>query len=90
MNKYESHIKPYLLEIEKWAGKGATEKEIAGKLGVSYSTLRKHINAEPELCCSASKRKEPRAESDREGSGARRTGEQAAGRTGAGACHYIY
>lgn len=49
MNKYESHIKPYLLEIEKWAGKGATEKEIAGKLGVSYSTLRKHINAEPEL-----------------------------------------
>ena len=49
MNKYESHIKPYLLEIEKWAGKGATEKEIAGKLGVSYSTLRKHVNAEPEL-----------------------------------------
>ena len=49
MNQYESHIKPYLLEIEKWAGKGATEKEIAGKIGVSYSTLRKHVNTEPEL-----------------------------------------
>ena len=49
MNKYESHIKPYLLEVEKWAGKGATEKEIAEKLGVSYSTLRKHVSQEQEL-----------------------------------------
>lgn len=49
MNKYKSHIKPYMLEIEKWAGRGASEKEIAEKLGVGYSTFRKHVNTEPEL-----------------------------------------
>lgn len=49
MNKYDTHIRPYLTEIEKWAGKNAGEKEIADKLGVAYSTFRKYAKSKPEL-----------------------------------------
>lgn len=35
-NKYESHVKPYLAEIEEMA-KTMTEKQIADSLGVSYT-----------------------------------------------------
>ena len=40
---YESRILPNLDKIIKWAEAGATAKEIAGKLHVAYSTLRKYI-----------------------------------------------
>ena len=49
MNKWESHIEPYLLEIEKMARKGADAKAIAEKLGISYSTFRKYEKSKPEL-----------------------------------------
>lgn len=49
MNKWESHIEPYLMEIEKMARKGASEKEIADNLGVSYSTFRKYEKSKQEL-----------------------------------------
>lgn len=49
MNKWETHIEPYLAEIEKWSRRGITEKEIAEKLGVAYSTFRKYAKSKPEL-----------------------------------------
>lgn len=38
-SKYESHIKPHLGQIKKWAEQGATEKQIAKQLGVAYSSF---------------------------------------------------
>lgn len=38
-SKYETHIKPYLEQIKKWAEQGATEKQIAQQLGVAYSSF---------------------------------------------------
>ena len=43
-SKYETHVAPYLEKIEKWAREGATAKEIAGKLSIAYSTLRKYLD----------------------------------------------
>lgn len=39
---YEQKIKPRLSEIKKWLEKGVTEKSIAKKLGISYSTFNKY------------------------------------------------
>lgn len=61
MNKWESHIEPYLLEIEKMARRGASEKDIADNLGVSYSTFRKYEKSKQELS-SAIKRGKRHAE----------------------------
>lgn len=36
--KYTSHIKPYLKEIEQWLHEGSTEAHICQKLGVHVST----------------------------------------------------
>lgn len=35
-------IEDHLNDIEKWVASGITEKEIAKKLSISYSTFRKH------------------------------------------------
>ena len=43
-SKYETHVSPYLGKIENWARKGATAKEIAGKLRIAYSTFRKYLD----------------------------------------------
>lgn len=43
-SKYESHVLPYLDQIAQWAEKGATIKEIAAKLSVAYSSLRKYLD----------------------------------------------
>lgn len=48
-NKWDSHIAPYLHEIESWAMMGANEKEIASKLGVSYPTFRRYVKEKQEL-----------------------------------------
>lgn len=42
IRKYEDFIKHRLLEIEAWTRNGITEKEIAKKLGISYSTFREY------------------------------------------------
>ena len=42
--KYETHVRPYLDRIAGWAKAGATAKEIAGKLHIAYSTLRKYLD----------------------------------------------
>ena len=36
-NKYETHVKPYLKDIEQWCNT-MSEKQIAKKLGVAYSS----------------------------------------------------
>lgn len=43
-NKYETHVAPYLHKIERWVTMGATAKEVAQKLHVSYSTLRLYLS----------------------------------------------
>lgn len=42
-NKYETHVLPYLDKITAWVQAGATEKEIAEKLHISPSTLKKYL-----------------------------------------------
>lgn len=60
MSKWDTNVAPFLLEIEEWAGRGAKAKEIADKLGVGYSTLRKYIKERQELAA-AMKRGENKA-----------------------------
>ncbi len=42
-SKYETHVLPNLEKITSWAKQGATSKDIAAKLKVSYSTFRSYI-----------------------------------------------
>lgn len=49
MNKWGTNIEPFVADIEEWAGRGASEKEIAGKLGVGYSTFRRYAKEQQEL-----------------------------------------
>ncbi len=42
--KYEEKVGNRLTEIAEWTRQGATIKEIAGLLGVAYSTLRKYLD----------------------------------------------
>ena len=48
-NLYEKLVEPRLADIKKWSGDGATIKEIAEKLGVSYSGLKLYKSKYPEL-----------------------------------------
>lgn len=48
-SKYETHIKPHLEQIKKWAEQGATERQIAKQLGVAYSSFCLYKNKYPEL-----------------------------------------
>lgn len=43
-SKFEKCILPNLEKILGWVRNGATEKEVAGKLQISYSTLRKYLD----------------------------------------------
>lgn len=47
-NKYETHVKPYLSDIQKWC-QTMTEKQIAKKLGVAYSSWCLYKNDHVEL-----------------------------------------
>ncbi len=42
-SKWETHVLPQMDKITKWAAAGATAKEIAGKLGVAYSTFQRYL-----------------------------------------------
>ena len=48
-NLYERIVEPHLNDIKKWSGEGATIKEIAEKLGISYSGLKSYKKKYPEL-----------------------------------------
>ena len=39
---YETKIKARFKEIESWLSKGATERSVANKLGIAYSTFNKY------------------------------------------------
>ena len=47
-NKYETHVKPYLEEIQEWC-RTMTEKQMAKKLGVAYSSWCQYKNDYSEL-----------------------------------------
>lgn len=48
-NKYRMRVAPFLKEIGQMAANGATEEEIAEKLGVAYSTFRGYKQKHDEL-----------------------------------------
>ena len=48
-SKYRMRVAPFLKEIGQMAANGATEEEIAGKLGVAYSTFRGYKQEHSEL-----------------------------------------
>ena len=49
MNKFESCIRPRLDEIGKLLKQGVSTGELASRLGISVSTLRRYRLREPEL-----------------------------------------
>lgn len=57
-NKYKSHVEPKLELIKGWAREGATDKEIAAKLGVAYSTFNDYKLKHSELSESLKESKE--------------------------------
>ena len=48
-NKYETHIVPFFPQISEWLTKGATERQVAEKLGIAYSTFNDYKVKYPEL-----------------------------------------
>lgn len=38
-SKYETHVKPRLSEVEDWVRNGASDKQVAERLGISADTL---------------------------------------------------
>jgi len=48
-SNYESRIKPRLEEIGYWCRDGLIDSDIAGKLGISYGSLRNYRDKHPEL-----------------------------------------
>lgn len=50
-SKWETHISPYMNEIEGWAQQGESQRRIAAKLGVSYTTFRKYVKQNEKLAC---------------------------------------
>ncbi len=42
-SKYETHVKPRFDEIEKWVSEGATQENIAKKLGISVRALLNYL-----------------------------------------------
>lgn len=49
MKDYEKKIKDSLNQIESWVEQGMTDKEIAQKLGMSYSTFRRYKSQNSDL-----------------------------------------
>ncbi len=47
--KYETHIKPFFDKIDKMLNDGASEKQCAEALGVSYPAFNKYKQEYPEL-----------------------------------------
>lgn len=48
-NAYKERIEPRKDEIIEWAKAGATNKEIAVALGISYSTFLEHVSKHPDF-----------------------------------------
>lgn len=48
-NKYETFVKPHFEEIEKWLNNGASERQVAEALGISYASFNNYKRDYPEL-----------------------------------------
>lgn len=48
-SKYETNVKPRLLEIAAWCRDGLTDKEIAEKLGISQDSFYVYKNKHTEF-----------------------------------------
>lgn len=52
-SKYESHVKPYFEQIDKWLNNGASEEQCADNLGISYASwnnYKRRYGDFKELC----------------------------------------
>lgn len=56
--KWDTHVQPNLNRIPKWRRDGLTEKQVAQKLGVAYSTLRVYRDQYSALAAALEKGKE--------------------------------
>lgn len=57
-SKYDTHVKPYLSEIQGWAMSGLTDEQIADNLGIGTSTLHEYKKKYPEFLESLKKGKD--------------------------------
>lgn len=48
-SKYETHVKPHFTQIEKWLNGGASEKQVAEALGISYAAFNNYKRDNEEL-----------------------------------------
>ena len=48
-HKYETHVKPYFEKIETWLNGGASEKQVAEALGISYPSFNNYKRDFTEL-----------------------------------------
>ena len=48
-NKYQSYVKPHFKDIEKWLNNGASERQVAQALGISYASFNNYKRDYPEL-----------------------------------------
>lgn len=48
-SKYETDVKPRLVEIEAWKRDGLTDEQIMKNLGISKATFYKYVSENPEL-----------------------------------------
>lgn len=58
LNRYKTDIEPFLDEIVCWRRDGATEEEIAYKLGFAYTTFREYKTSFPSLTIAVKKGRE--------------------------------
>ena len=49
-SKYDTHVKPYLDEIQGWAMSGLTDEQIAINLGINEATLYRYKKEYCEFC----------------------------------------
>lgn len=57
-SKYDTHVKPYLNEIQGWAMSGLTDEQIADNLSIGTSTLHEYKKKYPEFLESLKKGKD--------------------------------
>ena len=48
-SKYETHVKPHFKKIEQWLNGGASEKQVAEALGISYAAFNNYKRDNKEL-----------------------------------------
>lgn len=58
-NKYDTHIKPHFEKIDKMLNEGASEKQVAENLGVSYPAWNNYKTQHPEFKELCSKPRQP-------------------------------